>query len=400
MYKLLIIDDEYLVREGLKMTIDWAANGIEIVGEASNGLQGFEEAMRLNPDLIISDVRMPVMTGVELAVKLRQNNFTGKIIILSGYRDFEYAKSSFENGVVAYVLKPIDNDELVAAIKGALRQLQQEVAHQALISELSEQLPVVKQQYIRDFFNGHIRSLEEIEKKEKILDFHLPSRGFLVSMRSDDEAGTGFSFSLLQKCINDHIDNEDNVTLILDQRLYIFIERTSNEVVADKIRMVLEEYERLEDETVSVSICQYSSLLSLASAHKISEDLLNSKLMIGLNTIALENSPIGRYRKTITDALAYISHHYADDITVKRVAEELQVSESHLMHQFKEETDKTFNEILTDYRLLVARKLLRNGSYRVNEVSYLVGYHDVKYFSLVFSRKFNILPSAYMEQYR
>ncbi|MCH3977036.1 MAG: response regulator [Bacilli bacterium] len=400
MYKLLIIDDEYLVREGLKMTIDWAANGIEIVGEASNGLQGFEEAMRLNPDLIISDVRMPVMTGVELAVKLKQNNFTGKIIILSGYRDFEYAKSSFENGVVAYVLKPVDNDELVAAIKGALRQLQQEVAHQALISELSEQLPVVKQQYIRDLFNGHIRSLEEIEKKEKILDFHLPSRGFLVSMRSDDEAGTGFSFSLLQKCINDHIDNEDNVTLILDQRLYIFIEKTSNEVVADKIRMVLEEYERLEDETVSVSICQYSSLLSLASAHKISEDLLNSKLMIGLNTIALENSPIGRYRKTITDALAYISHHYADDITVKRVAEELQVSESHLMHQFKEETDKTFNEILTDYRLLVARKLLRNGSYRVNEVSYLVGYHDVKYFSLVFSRKFNILPSAYMEQYR
>ncbi|HML99845.1 MAG TPA: response regulator [Bacilli bacterium] len=400
MYKLLIIDDEYLVREGLKMTIDWAANGIQIVGEASNGLQGFEEAMRLNPDLIISDVRMPVMTGVELAVKLKQNNFTGKIIILSGYRDFEYAKSSFENGVVAYVLKPVDNDELVAAIKGALRQLQQEMAHQALISELSEQLPVVKQQFIRDLFNGQIHSLEEIEKKEKILDFHLPARGFLVSMRSDDEAGTGFSFSLLQKCINDHMDDEDNVTLILDRRLYIFVEKTSSEAVADKIRMILEEYERLEDETVSVSICQFGSLLSLAGAHKTSEDLLNSKLMIGLNTIALENSPIGRYRKTITDALAYISHHYADDITVKRVAEELQVSESHLMHQFKEETDKTFNEILTDYRLLVARKLLRNGSYRVNEVSYLVGYHDVKYFSLVFSRKFNILPSAYMEQYR
>src|SRR5690554_3429419 len=98
MYKVLIIDDEYLVRVGLKDTIDWASFGAEIVGEATNGKQGFQLALQLQPDLIITDVKMPVMNGVELASKLKQHNFQGRVIVLSGYSDFEYARSTFESG--------------------------------------------------------------------------------------------------------------------------------------------------------------------------------------------------------------------------------------------------------------------------------------------------------------
>ena len=101
MHKLVIVDDEYLVRLGIRETIDWAANGIEVIGDASNGKQGYEMIKELNPDLVITDIKMPIMNGVDLVKTLHKEGFNGEIVVLSGYKDFEYAKETFENGILS-----------------------------------------------------------------------------------------------------------------------------------------------------------------------------------------------------------------------------------------------------------------------------------------------------------
>ncbi len=110
--KLLIVDDEQFIREGLKNCINWAANGITQVETARSGLEALECFDRDYYDILIVDVQMPKMSGLELAEKIQVISPYTKIIILSGYAEFEYAKKAVELNVLSYLLKPVNIDEL------------------------------------------------------------------------------------------------------------------------------------------------------------------------------------------------------------------------------------------------------------------------------------------------
>jgi len=96
MYKMMIVDDEYYVKEGLKQTIDWNKYQIEIVGEAENGEDALNLAKTFNPDIIITDIRMPILDGVEFMKKLRENEINSHLIVISAYDDFEYARAAIK----------------------------------------------------------------------------------------------------------------------------------------------------------------------------------------------------------------------------------------------------------------------------------------------------------------
>lgn len=146
--KVLIADDEPDVRTGLKTIIDWNSLGFEVCGEAENGEVCLRKILSLVPDLVLLDIRMPKMHGLDCAREARKAGWNGKIIILSGYSDFKYAQSAIECGVEAYLLKPIDEDELADTVRKirekilAERHQQQkmdfalEKAHNAMLSDL------------------------------------------------------------------------------------------------------------------------------------------------------------------------------------------------------------------------------------------------------------------------
>lgn len=115
--KVLIADDEPDVRNGLKTIVDWNSLGFEVCGEAENGEVCLREILRLSPDLVLLDIRMPKMHGLECAQEARKKGWNGKIIILSGYSDFKYAQSAIRCGVETYLLKPIDEDDLADAVR-------------------------------------------------------------------------------------------------------------------------------------------------------------------------------------------------------------------------------------------------------------------------------------------
>lgn len=116
--KILIVDDEYLLRQGLKHLVDWENEGFEIAGEASNGKEALDLIETLKPHIVISDVVMPVMDGMELSKIIKTRYPEIRIVILSGYNDFDYVKSTFKVGVIDYILKPkLNPDELILLLK-------------------------------------------------------------------------------------------------------------------------------------------------------------------------------------------------------------------------------------------------------------------------------------------
>ncbi len=120
MWKVLLADDENLIVKGLHKLIDWAALEIEIVGEATDGLTAEQMILDLHPDLVISDIRMPGLTGLELMERHKGGAGAPKFIFISGYEEFEYVRQALSGGAVDYLLKPVSSSELEKAVRKSL----------------------------------------------------------------------------------------------------------------------------------------------------------------------------------------------------------------------------------------------------------------------------------------
>ncbi len=126
METLYIADDESGIREGLKCILDWEELGFTFCGEAGNGEDALKDILTLNPSLVLLDIRMPRLSGIEVAQAARENGFKGHFLILSGYSDFTYAQQAIKYGVDSYLTKPIDEDELIPAVLQVKKELEHE----------------------------------------------------------------------------------------------------------------------------------------------------------------------------------------------------------------------------------------------------------------------------------
>jgi len=138
--KVLLVDDEPIVREGLKTIINWEENGFYICGEAVDGSDGVNQILSLKPDLVLMDIRMPGLHGIEAIQEARGKGYNGRFIILSGYSDFKYAQSAVKIGVSSYILKPIDEIELIEAIKTIHNEIYNEFELQKCIDKGKKQI--------------------------------------------------------------------------------------------------------------------------------------------------------------------------------------------------------------------------------------------------------------------
>lgn len=140
MYKLMVVDDEYNIRDGLVNVIPWKDCDIEVVGEASNGLIALEKFKKLLPDIVITDIHMDEMNGLEFAEKARQEKPDVRIIILSGYDEFEYAKKAIEIKVYSYILKPVLPEEIIQIVQKLICEIEEDRKIRQRINSLEEVL--------------------------------------------------------------------------------------------------------------------------------------------------------------------------------------------------------------------------------------------------------------------
>lgn len=129
MYKVLIIDDIALVRDAVRMLGQWDIFEISEIYEAGNAQEGLSIIRTKHPDIIITDMKMPVMDGTALLQYMETKHIPGKIIVISGFSDFSYMRTAIKSGVVDYILKPIDPQDLNNAVSAAIEQLEQDNSH-------------------------------------------------------------------------------------------------------------------------------------------------------------------------------------------------------------------------------------------------------------------------------
>ena len=122
MYKVIVIDDEMLVRRGIVMETDWQALNCVVVAEAGNGIEGLEAVRKYHPDLLICDIRMPKMDGIEMLKELRAEGNDVSVIFLTAYSEFSYAQSALKLLASDYLLKPFGDGELEQAMNNALEK--------------------------------------------------------------------------------------------------------------------------------------------------------------------------------------------------------------------------------------------------------------------------------------
>lgn len=153
MWKIAIIDDERQVLNGMKRAIPWDELGAEWAGEAMNGEDGLEVIRRTLPDIVITDLYMPVMSGLDMMEQLRKEGFKGKIIILSGYSDFEHARQALRFQVTEYVSKPISLPTLKSILSNVVQELEEEEERRNRQWELEFKMtlyePFVEKEWVR-----------------------------------------------------------------------------------------------------------------------------------------------------------------------------------------------------------------------------------------------------------
>ena len=186
MYRVVVIEDEEAIRKGIIMSIDFSALNCILIGEASNGVEGIKLIQEKKPDIVITDVTMPLMSGIEMIEQTLEYNYTS--IIISGYDEFSYAKKAIKLGVCDYLMKPIDKEELNNVIQSIVSGFD-------LSSKISGLLK--EKNHIE-----HIQLLETLNKEDHLVDkimeyinLHYSEKIFL----SDIADVLNYSESLLSK---------------------------------------------------------------------------------------------------------------------------------------------------------------------------------------------------------
>lgn len=200
MYKILIVDDEPFILEGLRHVISWEEHGLEIAATAANGVQALEILRQCAPDIVLTDIKMPYMDGLSLLKEIRREGMDIRCIFLSGYDDFEYVREAAKLGIENYLLKPVIPDELSATILNAVEKINSDL-YKKLKSK--EDISILRDSILYRWVSGSISSTELIERSS-MLDIDLECDTYTVCLvrllKSDDRLDPAIRNSLLDIC--------------------------------------------------------------------------------------------------------------------------------------------------------------------------------------------------------
>lgn len=164
--RLLIAEDELWLRKRLVSTIDWSSYGISEVYEAEDGGEALEIALKEKTDIVITDIRMPELSGIDLMKKLNENSIFSKMIVVSGYDDFEYAQGALRMGAINYLLKPVDEEELLDSVKRCVEELKKEKNKETVFDKQSAASEMLMEHIYEDLiFETSEKRTEELLQK-------------------------------------------------------------------------------------------------------------------------------------------------------------------------------------------------------------------------------------------
>lgn len=175
LYSVMLVDDEKEVREAIARKLDWETMGFQVVGSAENGEEALEIAEQLCPDVVMTDIKMPFMDGLTFCQQLKENQMNAKVVIFSGFDEFDYAKEAIKLEVEEYILKPINAAELREVFERLKKTLDREIAEKRNMDYFyryyQESLPIMKEQFLAGLIQGRIPpdQIEELSNSYQLL---------------------------------------------------------------------------------------------------------------------------------------------------------------------------------------------------------------------------------------
>ena len=214
MYTLLIADDERAVREGISKSVCWSDIGIGRVLLAANGKEAYNIILKEHPNIVLTDIIMPVLTGIELVEKVKNNMPGIQFIILSGYNDFAYAQKAIQNEVMQYLLKPCDADSIRKSVQKAVSRIQDIENKERFITSMKENVerlfPQAKEQFFRDLIQRS-PNIQNLEAYKRLFEIHEgPYRMLLFKINEHD-----YVKLLTLKSLIEQIFGSENVTFCI-----------------------------------------------------------------------------------------------------------------------------------------------------------------------------------------
>lgn len=382
--KVFLVEDEIIMREGIRNNIDWEKEGFEFVGEASDGELAYPLIQDSKPDILITDIRMPFMDGLELSRRVKEEMPEIKIIVLSGYDEFEYAREGIRIGITEYLLKPIDGNKLLEAVKRVAQLIRSELGSQLELKPGKEQ----------DFGKNNQMEKEgaAVQHSSVRQDGEL---GILEVGKLDRRVAERFLKTGLKSEVSDFIDDYFSSFGINNIQSLLFRQYVTTDMYFTAVSM-LEElgYENGELAKHCGEIRDINKVLSSVESNK---EYLKKVLTTAIDL--REAVSRKKYHSLLEEAKSYIQHHYDDaNISLNSVAASVNLSPNHFSSIFSQEMGKTFVEYLTSVRMEKAKELLRTSSLKSAEIAYAVGYKDAHYFSYLFKKNQDCTPKEYRQR--
>lgn len=345
MIKIMIVDDEKWTRDIIKTFGKWEEYGMQIVGEAENGLDAIRISEQSLPQLVITDMRMPRMDGIELLNYFKLNYPEIKLIVVSGHDDFMYTKQAIQCKVHDYLLKPIDAKELNAALLRCKADLEETLHDHNQLMTL------------------HIDVLDIINTYKPVLSAHYNDLNL---------AGIDQTFNeLLHKLKDSELMGDHEVERIYQEFILLLKDlELRNSLEASEISSTYE-------------WCVHSS--PMKTIEQLSDIYLTS-------VDRLMKQRKYKNRLNLDEIKQFIDHYYSEPITLEKIARSFFVSSVYLSRAFKSEFEQNISDYIQNLRMKKAKIWLENDQIPIKAIAEMCGYEEIAYFYRVFKKHYGITP--------
>jgi len=354
MYTVVIIDDEPWTRDVIKSVGEWEKLDLEVVGEATDGETGWTLIKNVLPDIVITDVRMPRINGLELISLMRREKIESLAIVISGYDDYDYVHKALKLGVIDYLLKPIKPEDLNKQLKSCIDQIKN--------NKLQVQSDV-RAEFIPDDLE------KECKKVLKELEIQLQIR---------KENNLRCSFEKLEKII---VKSEGE-----------------NPPQSIQIGIYYEVFSVLQNYIDQMGYPRNEVLDSLNNGYVFSrENKLHEMIEFFtkryIKTVEYVENQTKKKNRVDTDAIVrFLEEHYTEGITLEETADYFYISKEYLSKVFKIDRNVGFSDYLLKLRMERAKELIEVYNAPIKKVGFLVGYVDIAHFYKNFKKYYGITP--------
>lgn len=413
MYKVLLADDEQLDLDGLRRFTPWEELGMEVAAAVNSGFAALDVMSRETIDVLVTDIRMPNMSGLELARQAAALRPGLKIVFVSGHADFQYAKQAIEMNACSYVLKPVDDEDMAQALRTAMASLDRERLGESLERTFRQSLPYVQNELLGRLLEGRTdgepaAGLAELHRSYEQAAEALACQMFygkdLLIGPGDRDPGVARDVADLDAVLENMFAAISRYELVrLDDAIRDLFALASGVGTKHAVyHFVLHAIAKLDDylrefnenfyELTGTELQSMELLFRFETAEDVRSWLRRKAFEISEK---LYRKRVKKNRRLVEEIKRYVEDRLDGAVTVRDAANRFSFAPNYLGHLFKEETGINFSDYVIARRLEKARLLLQDPKLKVYEVAGLVGYRSLPYFSRHFKETFGMTPGDY-----